>query len=312
MQMKPADLSLPVKACHNCRRRRWKCDRSLPVCQKCLSSGSDCLGYGKLFVWNHGVASRGKMMGKSYEERLSTKKEGQEQVLPLHPKALLPEQQEGFGGYFAESTSPSELVQYENPTITSIQWPLTDPLVQDLNENFRYYLFHFVSQLSCDMVAYDGPDQNPIRDLVPATSSCPLLLQVIVANSALHLFNISRNPLEPSAYQEKAKQALAPYWKTMTRFTAPHGTSYRDALVAKQQALSLLAQEVATIDNSNIDIILATVLLFVNYDLIETGKDMWKVHMEGARELINLLGTSPYRPHSMSKLRVHLLADFLV
>lgn len=69
--MTPSDLSLPTKACHNCRRKRWKCDRSLPVCQKCISSGSECLGYGKLFVWNDGVASRGKMMGKSFEERMS-------------------------------------------------------------------------------------------------------------------------------------------------------------------------------------------------------------------------------------------------
>lgn len=37
--------------CHNCRRRRLRCDRSRPSCNKCSASGRECLGYDKLFVW---------------------------------------------------------------------------------------------------------------------------------------------------------------------------------------------------------------------------------------------------------------------
>lgn len=48
--------------CHNCRRRRLRCDRSRPSCNKCSSSGRECLGYDKLFVWTPcagtGIAAR--------------------------------------------------------------------------------------------------------------------------------------------------------------------------------------------------------------------------------------------------------------
>lgn len=61
-------METPIKACHNCRRRRVRCDSSVPVCQKCAKAGQECLGYGKLFIWNQGVASRGKMMGKTFQD----------------------------------------------------------------------------------------------------------------------------------------------------------------------------------------------------------------------------------------------------
>lgn len=52
--------------CYTCRRRRVKCDRALPHCAKCERTKLDCLGYKKPLVWNKGVASRGKMMGKTF------------------------------------------------------------------------------------------------------------------------------------------------------------------------------------------------------------------------------------------------------
>jgi hypothetical protein len=52
--------------CYTCRRRRVKCDRQLPCCAKCNRTKLECLGYKKPLVWNKGVASRGKMMGKTF------------------------------------------------------------------------------------------------------------------------------------------------------------------------------------------------------------------------------------------------------
>jgi len=54
--------------CWTCRRRRVQCDGVLPTCQKCRKAGKDCLGYKKPLVWNTGVASRGKMMGRTFHE----------------------------------------------------------------------------------------------------------------------------------------------------------------------------------------------------------------------------------------------------
>lgn len=298
--MLSSDFAPPTKACHNCRKRRWKCDRSLPVCQKCLSSGSECLGYGKLFVWNKGVASRGKMMGKSFEARLKAKEKSE-------PQSTTPPTAED-----SKDGAPEDVSSSQQELDMTVYRPLVDPLVQDLSQHSRYYLYHFATQICEDLVVYDGPGQNPIRDLVPATSAYPLLLQIILANSAYHVFNISRDQMGQSPYQQERKPCLVAYYQAVGKFGGPLKYSYRDALVAKQQALSLLAQSVASVNESNIDLILVVILLFINYDLIESGQDKWKVHMEGARKLINLLGTPPFTQRPMSKLRLSMLSDFLV
>ncbi|KAF2470035.1 uncharacterized protein BDR25DRAFT_287639 [Lindgomyces ingoldianus] len=310
--MTGSNLTLPTKACHNCRKRRWKCDRSLPVCQKCLSSGTECLGYGKLFVWNQGVASRGKMMGKSFEDMLSTKKEGQAHSAPQKPKSLPDCNNNAKEDDFKATSSTTMAVVKQVKMETTIYWPLIDPLVKDLNQPSRYYLFHFATQLCGDMVIYDGPGQNPIRDLIPASSVHPLLLQVMLANSALHVYNLAREPINESRYHENRKPCLVAYYQAVSRFGGPFKSAYRDALVAKQRALSLLAQSVGSVNESNFDIVLVSILLFINYDLVESGMDKWRVHMEGARRLINLLETAPFQLHEMSKLRKCLLSDLLV
>ncbi|KAF2182101.1 hypothetical protein K469DRAFT_587513 [Zopfia rhizophila CBS 207.26] len=314
--MTAQDLTLPTKSCHNCRRRRWKCDRSLPVCQKCLHSGADCLGYGKLFVWNQGVASRGKMMGKSFEEMASMKKEGQEHC--PSSKEREQSQRPGFSLTLVSNPGSGEspvsdpTKKEEMDTNMPLRWSLIDPLVKDLNRHSRYYLFHFATQLCGDMVIYDGPGHNPIRDLIPATSAHPLLLQVMIANSAFHVHNLSRELIDASIYQANRTPCLMAYYRSVSRFGGPFKSSYRDALIAKQRSLSLLSQTVTLVDGTNFDVVLVSILLLINYDLIESGKDSWKVHMEGARKLISLVGNSSFQPQNMSRLRTCLLSDMLV
>ena len=329
--MSVTPFNLPTKACHNCRKRRWRCDRSLPSCQKCLSAGTECLGYGKLFVWNRGVASRGKMMGKGYEEKMEQGRDGgvgssDREAKAHHVPALIwetdgPSQQqqhdtdfEVVSADFASGIArmPVQYQDHEMTMTSAVQRPLTDPLVNDLDHNSRYYLYHFATQLCEVMVVYDVPGQNPIRELIPATSTYPLLLQIIVANSAFHVFNISRNPMGQSPYQGEPSPSVTAYHQAVSRFGGPPATSYRDALVAKQQALSLLAKSVTSVNASNIDLILMTILLFVNYALVESGRDKWKVHMDGAVNLIRLLGEPPYLQQPMSRLRQTILSDLLV
>lgn len=64
-----AQTARMVEACHNCRRQRLKCDRTLPHCLKCTKRGQECLGYGRLYRWELGVASRGKMTGVSLDQK---------------------------------------------------------------------------------------------------------------------------------------------------------------------------------------------------------------------------------------------------
>lgn len=305
------DFTLPTKACHNCRRRRWKCDRSLPVCHKCTSSGSECLGYGKLFVWNQGVASRGKMMGKTFEEQSMTRKGSTSSTHPSRP-----EEQRTISPIESKKLPVNNLeaepVPRQEPEVT-VRTALVDPLYQDLSPNLRYYLYHYVTQICMDLVIYDGgPGHNPFRDLVPATIASPALLHIILAGSAHHVFNISRDPITSSTYQPNKRPCLVQYYQSVSRFGGPMKTSYADALLAKQQALSLMAKSVASLTPANADVILATILMFINYDLIESGRDKWRVHVEGARKIIERLDKPPYLQSPMSKLRLTVLSDFLV
>jgi hypothetical protein len=274
------------------------------------------LGYGKLFKWNSGVASRGKMMGKSYDDCEETKKEAKTH----HTPALVwtnEDNPQQFHRPVSISAQPEEdtvlaAEHHDEPSTMIVHRPLIDPLVNDLDQNSRYYMHHFATQMCDVMVVYDVPGQNPIRDLIPATSAYPLLLQIMVANSAFHVFNISRNPMGQSAYQADSSSDVIPFDQVAAHTSGPLKSSFRDALVAKQQALSLLAQGVATVDPSNIDLILVTILLFVNYALVESGRDKWKVHMDGALKLIRRLGDPPYLQKPMSRLRQTILSDFLV
>lgn len=60
-----------AKACHNCRRNRSRCRRSLPQCHNCSSQGDQCLGYGKLLRWTNAVVVRGDF-AEQVGQRLSS------------------------------------------------------------------------------------------------------------------------------------------------------------------------------------------------------------------------------------------------
>lgn len=72
----------PSVSCHNCRQRRLKCDRSLPHCSKCIKRGQTCLGYGRLLRWEQGIASRGKMAGRTFQP--PSQLPSQTELLPLN------------------------------------------------------------------------------------------------------------------------------------------------------------------------------------------------------------------------------------
>lgn len=118
----------PTRSCHNCRRRRWKCDRSLPTCNKCYSAHQKCLGYDKLFRWTDSVASRGSMMGKTFA--VTNRVEAQPALAYACHK-------------YHSITSTSK---YEDSPC-DVQVPfwfrqLDDPVFRDLSRSSRFYLHY--------------------------------------------------------------------------------------------------------------------------------------------------------------------------
>lgn len=95
-----------TKGCYTCRRRRIVCDNGQPTCRKCRDAGKECLGYQKPLVWvKGGVASRGKMMGRSFDD-VNKPATGSKRQSPAEAQ-LAPTS--GFGFYrLAESSSDTE------------------------------------------------------------------------------------------------------------------------------------------------------------------------------------------------------------
>jgi hypothetical protein len=105
-----------TKGCYTCRRRRIICDNGQPTCRKCRDAGKECLGYQKPLVWvKGGVASRGKMMGRSFEdpEKPLSKPKCKEATRTND----IPATNNGFGFFsIAESQSPSDAESHSSGT----------------------------------------------------------------------------------------------------------------------------------------------------------------------------------------------------
>lgn len=109
-------------ACHNCRRSRLKCDKTLPHCLKCGKKGQQCLGYQRLLRWERGIASRGKMAGVVLGASLGE--------APKH-------------------RAKEAIYQVSTPEC------LNDPFVQDMSDTTKMYLKYCRLHSSAEAVTID-------------------------------------------------------------------------------------------------------------------------------------------------------------
>jgi hypothetical protein len=149
-------------------------------------------------------------------------------------------------------------------------------------------------------VLYDNAKDNSFRALIPMTQHFPVLLQIMVANSALRMANAYHSSLTQDLTQDSTSAS-----------SLIHLKFYRDALTAKQYAFQMLRGTLENINKANIDAMLAVVLLFTEYELIDSGRDSWKHHINGAKAIIQKLckldSSIP-----LSKLRSFLISNLLV
>jgi hypothetical protein len=167
-----------TKGCYTCRRRRIVCDNGLPTCRKCRDAGKECLGYQKPLVWvKGGVASRGKMMGLSFDDVMENTSHEHRDRSPLESQyqqdslLVTAKDHNGEARYSLANddsleTGTAEIREAENntpwlspraletsvadPSIVEDQeahemsppWWLVDPLFQDMSWLSRFYIFH--------------------------------------------------------------------------------------------------------------------------------------------------------------------------
>lgn len=133
-----------VTSCYTCRRRRVPCDKVLPTCWKCYLAGKECLGYKKPLTWVKGVASRGKMMGLTFDDVAPKKKKGVLARQPHRPSWSLPdpldEAQNHDNQDMPSGISHRYVDQSGSQDQLFIRPALVDPLLQGLDRVERYYL----------------------------------------------------------------------------------------------------------------------------------------------------------------------------
>ncbi|RTE74716.1 hypothetical protein BHE90_010856 [Fusarium euwallaceae] len=155
---------------------------------------------------------------------------------------------------------------------------LGDPSFQHVDSMARYYLDYFAHRLCQDLVAVDLPDRNPFRHLVPMGVQHPILHQAMIAAASAHMSNLLKAPLtgEPASISNLAHlndSAEASHRALMHSFQA------------RQRSLRLLHMAIENLDSCERIIILTTILLLINIELIESGRQSWMPHLEGAIQL---------------------------
>jgi len=161
-----------------------------------------------------------------------------------------------------------------------------------------------VARVVCrDFVVYDS-EHNSLRDIIPLTHDYPILLQIIIANSAIHMHNAT----QPFLIQESSDDG-----QISASLRNTPGNLYSDALAAKQRALTMLRQVLAQQTPKDIDVTLAVVIMFINLELMDAKAADWIHHINGGRKIIEALCKSEQlQITTASPLRRFLVSNWMM
>ncbi|KAJ5167145.1 uncharacterized protein N7482_005926 [Penicillium canariense] len=145
--------------CYTCRNRRIQCDQSGIPCDKCKKAGLECFDK-RPFRWVKGVAIRGKMQGRTFENT-------------------------NLSSLVAEDESTTAV----NAKRTLMRTAVARRKRFDSTDNER------ICQL---FIVYDT-DRNPFRSLIPLGLKDPVLLKALLALAARHHVNKGQSFHEPGS-----------------------------------------------------------------------------------------------------------------
>ncbi|OAX82598.1 hypothetical protein ACJ72_03051 [Emergomyces africanus] len=309
--------------CYTCRRRRVICDRLLPNCRKCGSAQKACLGYKKPITWVRGVASRGKMMGLTFDDVTAKKNPSVSTVhssqrtdtisfegLDSDPEASqrLPGKQSSFGSRYSARSSDSSSVEYLQEDVvlsdrTSsdqsskdamecqllIPSTLVDPLFQGLDKISRYYLAYYDRKFCGLMVLFEVPHNNPYRRLLQMVSDSSGVCAAMAAIGACHHLHVLHYSGESTfdSFSLKNKGGSFEDGEQFARSPNPNvRIAYQHLLLLKHRALSQLEKSLLNSRGRGEDASIACALLLMVLDMVESGRGSWKLHVEGAKRLL--------------------------
>ena len=146
------------------------------------------------------------------------------------------------------------------------------------------------------MVLCEIPHQNPYRHLIPFARSSQALSSAISAVAACHYMHACRynsHRLESGhpAFMSQSSQDVQP---DVANSSDPKVRDiYRHVLIFKHRALRELGKNLSDPNKQWDDTVIASIVLLITLDMVESGQGDWKTHVQGAKELIKMrLGRS--------------------
>lgn len=249
--------------CWTCRKRTIQCDQSRFPCAKCEKAGLECLDKRPL-RWVKGVAIRGKMRGQGFDTN---------KPLLAQPrrKQLLPSAEKGR----AVEAGPSPALQ--DLHISSMERFYIDYCKSVLG-GWGQLCLNGYADINVDdkrvcklYILYDS-DSNPFRKLLPYALEDVALQKSIVALAARHFANTgySFDRIEANSSHRYERAELS-------------------ALHFKRQSIDALSCSLSSTESCKKDATLASILLLIFLDLLESGIDGWSLHIQGAKVIHQLL-----------------------
>ncbi|KAL5356285.1 fungal-specific transcription factor domain-containing protein [Aspergillus floccosus] len=171
---------------------------------------------------------------------------------------------------------------------------LNDPGLQDLSPSMRNYIAYFEQQCCQECVLYDFERVNLFKESMQLIPSCRGLCHAVVSVAALHLtFRIASAQCNETTktYKPNQSEVQIPQWGDQVRHLY-HLPAYHDALYHKQQTLSFLRSEAYAACFSNPGAVIASMILSIWFELMDSGRDTWRYHLRGLREVMTKRGLS--------------------
>lgn len=147
---------------------------------------------------------------------------------------------------------------------------------------------------SVESVLYDSNATNPFREFMRLIPSSSTLLHTIISVAALHQ---ARRKIECRSIKfqqlSDVENGAVPRELGCAMITPEQLSAIDDALTHKQHALKHMQKELISLDSCNIDGTIASILLLVWQDLMDSGKESWKYHLDALNGIVQTRICSP-------------------
>lgn len=125
---------------------------------------------------------------------------------------------------------------------------------------------------SAESTLFQSMPTNPFKEFMRLIPSSAGLLHTIISVAALH-----------KAQRHGSLDLETPVISDLISTSAPE---FYDALLNKQQALYHLRKEFQDPNVTNHDGAIASILMFVWLELMDSGRDSWKYHLTALRRIV--------------------------